>query len=214
MEGREAIRRLWEKEMAERLKSGETEPFEDFITQKEYLEALKKYFEVSSLEELREKLRGKKFLDVGVGFGSRLRSLLKELGVEFLNLDVSKDAILYIQEKEEKGEVGDVYTLDEIFSEASFDGVICVNLVNVLCRTRKDLKEIFEKIYHVLKPGGIFIQSHTGFYRPETVVNFPQDIQVKILEESGFREISTIETKETEKHKVANPLSFIAQKPK
>lgn len=192
----------WIREMKQRAERGEFEPFTDLITEADYLQALERYF--GNLETL----RGRKYLDVGAGFGGTLHELLKRLGVEVINVDVSSESIKYLKEQGEKGLVATGFRLP--FPEKSLDGIISVNLINTsAAMDQESVKDLFKEFNRVLKDKGHFIQSHYG-YQGRTVIT--GDEQLEVLESSGFKNIQLIQNQLTESLSFLDPLTFIAEK--
>lgn len=205
MEGdRQFSEQSWKNEMRKRAERGELEPFNDLVTKEEYKKALEEHF--GSLDSL----KGKHYLDVGVGFGSGLHDLLQEHGVEITNLDISHDALKHLKKKtpQEPGVVGTAYALP--FKDGSFDGVVSLNLINTSAGMDLwDVKDIFSEASRILKPGGDFIQSHFGY----AATSVSRDKQLGALKLAGFdREPRLIENDMTRMLSFMEPLSFIAKK--
>ena len=198
---RELSAKDWTREMKERAARKELEPWADLISEDDYLRSLEDYF--GGLENL----RGKKYLDVGAGFGSKLHSLLERLGVEITNVDISAEAIKSLNEKGNKGLVADAFKL--AVKENYFDGAIAVDLINTsAAMDREDAEEIFGEIHRVVKKGGCFIQSHFGYYEDP----IPKEEQLSAVESAGFQNVQLIENQLTTELAHLEPLAFIAER--
>lgn len=202
---KENLRRIsdedWIREMKERTARKEFEPWTDLIAEDEYLLALEKYF--GSLENL----KGRKYIDIGAGFGSKLHSLLEQLGVEITNIDISLESMKLLQEKGKRGVVADVFKLP--IKDNSFDGVVAVDLINTsVAMDSEDLEEIFEEVHRVIKEGGHFIQSHFGYFKKPV----SKEDQLSAVESAGFQNIKLIENQLTAELAHLEPLAFIAER--
>lgn len=146
----------WIQEIQQRAERRELEPWTDLINEEDYRRVLGEYF--GNLESL----QGKRYVDIGAGFGSRLYDLLQNLGVEIVNVDVVLDAIKTLKERREKGIVADTFRLP--FTQNVAEGVVSLNLINMgATMDAKDIEDFCSEIYRILKPTGTFIQSHWGF---------------------------------------------------
>jgi len=202
---KEYLRKLsaddWIREMKERAERGEFEPWVDLITVEDYRRTLEKYF--GNLDVL----AGKKYLDIGAGFGSKLHELLKQLGVEIMNIDIGLESVKFLKEKREDGVIGDVFKLP--VQENGLDGAIAVNLINTgSAMDREDLEGIFKEIHRALKEKGHLIQSHFGYF----VQPIPKDEQLAAVVAAGFKNIQLIQNQLTSKLAHLEPLAFIAEK--
>lgn len=191
----------WAREMKERAEQRKFEPWDDLVTVEDYRKALEQY--LGNLENL----VGKKYLDVGAGFGSKLHEFLKRLGVEITNLDITPESVKFLKERREAGIVGDAFKLP--VRESGFDGAIAVNLINTgSVMDREDLDGIFKEVYRVLKNHGHFIQSHFGYF----VQPISKDKQLAAVEAAGFRNVQLIQNRLTSELTDLEPLTFIAEK--
>ena len=194
-------RDFWIQEMKERLERDDLAPFPDVVTNEEYLKAFNQYF--GNLDNL----KGKKYLDVGVGFGSGLHELMKKIGVEVINADVVPEAIKFLKEKGEVGIIADVFKLP--IKDGALDGVISSNLINIgVFKDINDIKEGFKEINRVIKNGGHFIQSHFGYFGNSVFV----EDQLKALNSAGFDNVRLIENQTEKELPDLRSLSFIAEK--
>ena len=194
-------RNFWVQEMKERLERGELEPFSDLVSKEEYLEAFKQYF--GDIENL----QGKKYLDVGAGFGSGLHELMKQFGVEVINADVVPEAIKLLKEQSEAGIIADIFKLP--IKDGVLDGAISLNLMNTgAFKDIDDMKSGFEEINRVIKNGGYFIQSHFGYMSNPILI----EDQVRVLDSAGFANIQLIENQMAKELPKLESLAFIAEK--
>ena len=109
---------------------------------------------------LKKKASGK-LLDIGCGAGWTTQSFLEDgwdaVGVDF-SANMVKEANIFIKSKHgadnlvQKASATDL----SIFSDKSFDIVLCLGVLYYI----KDVDTAYKEIFRVLKPGGIFICSH------------------------------------------------------
>ena len=108
------------------------------------------------------------FVDIAAGLGSRVHDVVTDLGGKVMNLDISADAVRYLQEtKGEPGAVADAFQLP--LADNSMDGLISANFINSSAMMGEEGTEYIEntedfirEVARVLKQGGIFIQSNFG----------------------------------------------------
>jgi demethylmenaquinone methyltransferase/2-methoxy-6-polyprenyl-1,4-benzoquinol methylase len=161
-------------------------------------------FEQGKLLPLLGDMAGKTVLDVGAGTG-RLTLPLVERGAQVTALDVSKNMLDVLKQKQSKVTtvVGDAEDLP--FPDASFDVVTAAFLIVHL----KDPRRFFDEVYRVLKPGGMFLVTNINQKDPPEILT-PQGL-IKIssyyhrpaavreaLEELAFTVAEEIFTKEGE----------------
>ena len=102
-----------------------------------------------------------KVLDLGCGPG-RDSLILKDYGLDVIGLDISKTNIEFCKKKGLTAIEGDIYDIEDIFSENEFDGVWCnCSFTNWIIK--KDLVQIIPKIAFITKQNGfIFVGSVLG----------------------------------------------------
>ena len=101
--------------------------------------------------------KGKKVLELGVGTGKTLQSIINQLPKEVHAVDFSEEAISICKAKFNSSLVNmhlaDITSLP--FKDHSFDIVVCFFVLNNL--TEKERKEAVSEIHRVLKKQGIVI---------------------------------------------------------
>jgi len=202
---KEYLRKLsaddWIREMKERADRREFEPWTDLITVEDYRRALEQYFGNLDI------LAGKKYLDIGAGFGSKLHEFLKQIGIEITNIDITPESMKFLKEKGEIGIVSDAFRLP--IREAGLDGAIMINLINTgSAMDSEDLEGIFKEVGRVLKDKGHLIQSHFGYF----VQPIPKEEQLAAVSASGFENVQLIQNRLTAELAHLEPLTFIAEK--
>lgn len=136
------------------------------------------------------KVKGAKFLDAGSGIGSSLQELIIDLGGEVTSLDKSSRIVDMVRKEGREAVNGDVFFLP--FDSESFDGVIQSQVIDIVPKNSSQLTKMLQEIHRVLKPEGIFVQTHHGGGFPHDW--FPTfEEQIDILAEAGFKEIRLIE---------------------
>lgn len=98
---------------------------------------------------------GMKILDIGCGNGI-LFSLLKDLGVNYLGIDISSELVVEAKKKFPKADfqVGDATKIN--FPQNNFDLIFAFAFLHHL-PSRESREEFIKKIYSILKPGEYFI---------------------------------------------------------
>jgi ubiquinone/menaquinone biosynthesis C-methylase UbiE len=128
-------------------------------------------FRLFSLSEIRTKeLRPRKILDVGCGTGPVI-SVFHELGLfpesDYLGIDLSAEMIALAKQNHESARihfsVGDAEAL--AVEDQSIDVVISNAMLHWLNQPKLGTTPLkaFSEIYRVLKPGGLFLASISGY---------------------------------------------------
>jgi len=195
----------WVKELKDRAEQKNFEEWNDIIQESDYLKNFEKYFD--NLDYF----KGKNFLDVGAGFGGSLHKLVKKLGANLTNVDVSPEAIEFLKQQGEHGHVSTVHALP--IEDNSLDGVISTNLLNTsVAMDKEDFENILKEIYRTLKDQGVFIQSHYG----DTQMPLSREEQQKLISEIGFKNFEIMENKRSSENMhnagYSDDLAFIAKK--
>ncbi len=172
---------FWVAEWKKRIQEGEIEPFTDFVEPKQYKAILEEHFKTLDL-------KGKTFLEVGVGTGNKLTEILNKLGGKVVGIDITQDPLAAAKEKGAIPLIGSAYHLPS--HDNSFDGVISINLVNTSAGSDVgSLEKLLEENYRVLKEGGIFIQSNYGY----AIREIPVETQLLTAKLAGFKNVQKIE---------------------
>ncbi|MCF7888336.1 MAG: class I SAM-dependent methyltransferase [Candidatus Omnitrophica bacterium] len=107
-------------------------------------------------------ISGKKVLEIGAGTG-RFSLLLAELGADVVALDVSQEMLNIINKKAAERNFSEKINTIQVdvstklpFPDEEFD--LCI-IINVLSHIDKPM-HLFEDIYKVMKPGGVFISNY------------------------------------------------------
>lgn len=195
----------WIDELKTRAEQKNFDEWNDIIQEADYLKNFEKYF--GNLDYF----KGKNFLDVGAGFGGSLHKLVKKLGANLHNIDISPEAIEFLKQQGETGHVSSVHALP--IENNSLDGVISTNLLNTsVAMDKEDFENILKEIFRVLKDQGTFIQSHYG----DTQMPLSSEEQLKIISEIGFKNLEIMENKRSSEimHNsgYSGDLAFIAKK--
>lgn len=178
---RETYRRMVAQSLREAMQkdieSGLTQPYYDSISEETYTKEIQRYFKTP------DQLSGKTFLDVGSGMGSRLHDILQRFGVNFVNLDITKEAILFRQNMGEMGIVGDAYHLP--IKNEVVDGVIMANVTDSgLLADQTDLEDIYLELHRVIKKGGYYLQTQN-----DPTYGVSQRKEIKTLRNAGFNRV-------------------------
>ena len=137
-----------------------------------------------------DKVKGAKFLDAGSGTGSPLQELIIDLGGEVTSLDKSSRVVNMVRKEGREAVNGDVFFLP--FDSERFDGVIQSQVIDTVPKNSSQLKKMLQEIHRVLKPEGIFVQTHHGGGFPNDW--FPTfEEQIDLLAEAGFTNIRLID---------------------
>ncbi len=103
---------------------------------------------------------GKKILDIGCATGE-LALQLAEAGAEVTGIDLNDDLLHQAQsEKKHPGltfRKGNMLKLKDDFQRRQFDAVVCFGNTLVHLSSENQVKEMFDNLVHVLKPGGAFL---------------------------------------------------------
>lgn len=160
-------------------------------------------FEGHQLKMIMPEIKGKKVLDAGCGTGRLTRWFLDE-GAEYEGIDLSAKMIDIACKKfpDLKFTVGDATELP--YEDESFD-IVCAAFLLVHLR---NLREFFDEVYRVLKPGGNFVVTNINqrkapklktedkrdividstYHRPENIVAGLEDSFFRIEEEKFVEE--------------------------
>jgi len=106
-------------------------------------------FESEKLWMILKNLKGKKILDLGCGTGR----LIPILSGEIIGADVSEKMLAIAKKRFPKIKFLKEDALNLSFEDESFDAVVCAFLIVHI----KDPAKLFEEVYRVIKPGGVFV---------------------------------------------------------
>lgn len=106
-----------------------------------------------------------RLLDIGCGWGGFLLHAVRYYGVEAVGITLSKEQYDFVQGRiDEEGLSGraSVCMLDyrELVAEELYDAIVSVGMVEHVGREK--LPTYFEKVMHLLKPGGLFLNHGIG----------------------------------------------------
>ncbi len=204
---RDEYNRILLRGMRERVREGNFKPWPDLVNVKVYQHALEQHYGSLGV------LAGKKFLDVGAGFGSKLHEFLKRQRVKITNIDIAPESIEFLNKHlREPGFVADIFKMEQAVEEKAYDGVIAVNLFNyIAAQDREDLRDCFKQVHRALNDRGSFFQSQSGFIAKQ----ISRDEQRVAAEEAGFGDIQLLKlmkVKGKPEPTYIEPLAFIARK--
>lgn len=116
-------------------------------------------------------LQPQKVIDLACGTGT-ISILLAEAGYQVAGIDLSEEMLCVTQEKaQEKGLKLELYQQDmrEFISPALVDSVICFcDSLNYITSSA-GVKQTFDRVYHALKPGGVFLFDVHSLYKVREV---------------------------------------------
>ncbi|MDP1695791.1 MAG: class I SAM-dependent methyltransferase [archaeon] len=158
-------------------------------------------------------LKNKVILELGIGNGKTLRSILKQNPKEVTAIDFSKEAIVQAKKEFSRTKFIKSDIIKMPFPKEYFDIVVCYYILNNL--SKKEIKEAVKEIKRVLKTNGkilfedfavgdfretIKIPSHTIQKKNGIICHFFTIIELKTL----FKNFSKINLKE----KISKPIAY------
>jgi len=99
--------------------------------------------------------KGKDVLEIGVGNGKTLQSILRQKPRRVAAVDFSSEAIKIVEEKFKGVECVKANVMDMPFSDNSFDVVVCYFILNNLIE--KERVRAVKEIYRTIKKSGILV---------------------------------------------------------
>lgn len=114
------------------------------------------YLAYRDVPQLIEKyVKGKRALDFGCG-GGRSTRFLKELGLDVIGVDISKDMINEARHKDPKGKYRHIKSDKLPFENSAFD-LILSSIVFMEIPSKEEMAKILKEMKRVLKPEGIIL---------------------------------------------------------
>ncbi len=110
-------------------------------------------------------LKDKKVLELGVGNGKTLKTIIKQRPSEIVAIDFSEEAIKIVKNQFKNIKFYNCDVRELPFSEGEFDIVVCYYLLNNLLE--KNRKKVVQEIFRILKKSGkvLFMDFAVGDYR-------------------------------------------------
>lgn len=153
----------------------------------QHLNTLYHHIHAAVLQKYLSEVSGWHILDVGCGIG-RISQILAKQGAKVVGIDFSSETV-NIARKISKGDNPVFRTLSvyEINEDAAYEAAIMFGVACVACRDAQDLREVLQRIYKALKPGGValfFEPLHTGFLK--RVLSMSDREFVGLMTEIGY----------------------------
>ena len=135
-----------------------------------------------------------KILDAGCGTGGLMSFLIKNGYTDIVGFDYSESAVFFSTQRELNVQQSSIDQLPELFSENSFDVIICDDVFYAL--EESQIQNAFKNITKLLKSDGIFITNNNAFdcfygihdiavggkhrFTLSSILKFTQNIKLKV----------------------------------